>query len=235
MEGIDVGQDDINAAQEVLVELQKATEKAAAAINARNAATAVNDSQLLDNDDSDRHDGSFRSDKKIRMAMFFGYNGNGYHVRIFSHCVPCSRGSHERTGRHIHPAALSPHEDIIGACFMELQGMQVNPGVRTIEGTLHAALVDAGAMQTCADGGATGSRGSTTVSEDFKRCKWSRAARTDKGVSAAGQVVAFNAFMRPDTTAKLNAKLPEHIRIYGFKCDSATCRVPSQRTASTCI
>ena len=53
--------------------------------------------------------------------------------------------------------------------------MQRNPGARTIEGELEKALFRAGAI-------AEGDLG------DMWKIDWMRAARTDKGVSAMGQV-----------------------------------------------
>ena len=46
--------------------------------------------------------------------------------------------------------------------------------------------------------------------------KWTRAARTDKGVSAVGQVVSFNCVMLDHLEDKINAHLPEQIRVLGF-------------------
>lgn len=95
--------------------------------------------------------------------------------------------------------------------------MQVNPGVRTIEAEMHKALVEAQAIPTCAETKSSKSTGKETVSDDFRSCKWGRAARTDKGVSAAGQVVAFNMTLRADMASRLNAVLPDQILVYGFK------------------
>jgi tRNA pseudouridine38-40 synthase len=99
-----------------------------------------------------------------------------------------------------------------------MQGMQVNPGVRTIEAEIHKALVEAQAISTCAETNNSKKTGKDTVTDDFRRCKWGRAARTDKGVSAAGQVVAFNMTFRPDITSRLNATLPDQLLVYGLKC-----------------
>lgn len=53
--------------------------------------------------------------------------------------------------------------------------MQRNPGARTIEGELEKALFRAGAIAEQDLG-------------DMRKIDWMRAARTDKGVSALGQV-----------------------------------------------
>ena len=79
-------------------------------------------------------DGNEKRKKKI--ALFFGYNGDGY------------------------------------------QGMQRNPGAKTIEDDLEKAIVLAGGI-------------AETNAGDFGKVHWNRAARTDKGVSAVGQVVSF--------------------------------------------
>lgn len=83
---------------------------------------------------------------------------------------------------------------------------------------MHRALVEAQAIPTCAATQNSKSSGKETVSDDFRRCKWGRAARTDKGVSAAGQVVAFDMALKADMASRLNAVLPDQILVYGFKC-----------------
>ena len=47
---------------------------------------------------------------------------------------------------------------------------------------------------------------------------WSRAARTDKGVSAVGQLVALK-LMQPhaDMAAAINAHLPPVVRVFGVQ------------------
>jgi tRNA pseudouridine38-40 synthase len=64
-------------------------------------------------------------------------------------------------------------------CGVGYQGMQKNPGAKTIEGDLEEALFHAGAVPE-QDRGIP------------KRYDWARSARTDKGVSAVGH--------RPETT-----------------------------------
>ena len=100
-------------------------------------------------------DGS--SKKKKKIALFFGYNGDGY------------------------------------------QGMQRNPGAKTIEDDLESAIVKAGGI---ADSNAG----------DFNKVHWNRAARTDKGVSAVGQVVSFKCMNADDGNTETIVRLiNEHL------------------------
>lgn len=86
-------------------------------------------------------------------------------------------------------------------------GMQSNPGVRTIEDELEKALFQAGGISER-------DRGS------FAAVRWNRAARTDKGVSAACQVVSLRLLVsdRPDTDRllvdRINEHLPDDIRVH---------------------
>jgi tRNA pseudouridine38-40 synthase len=81
--------------------------------------------------------------------------------------------------------------------------MQYNKDAPTIEGALRDALVAAGGI-------------SASNADAFAKVGWSRAARTDKGVSAVGQVVALR-LLHPvaDMTAAVNAHLPDGIRVLG--------------------
>lgn len=45
---------------------------------------------------------------------------------------------------------------------------------------------------------------------------WARAARTDKGVNALGQVVSLNMVLPEDVVEQINAHLPPTIRVLGF-------------------
>uniref|UniRef100_A0A0D3F8P0 Pseudouridine synthase I TruA alpha/beta domain-containing protein n=1 Tax=Oryza barthii TaxID=65489 RepID=A0A0D3F8P0_9ORYZ len=82
--------------------------------------------------------------------------------------------------------------------------MQKNPGARTIEGDLEEALYRAGAVPE-ADRAAP------------RRYDWARAARTDKGVSAAAQVVSGRFYVDPPVfTDRLNAQLAPQIRAFGY-------------------
>ncbi|KAJ1901913.1 tRNA pseudouridine synthase 1 [Kickxella alabastrina] len=93
---------------------------------------------------------------------------------------------------------------LIGFCGTGYQGMQVNPNAKTIEGELFKALGAAGAV-------------SADNADDQGKVQFQRAARTDKGVHAAGQVVSLKMIIEdPGIVAKLNANLPEQIRAWGF-------------------
>ncbi|CAL5055134.1 unnamed protein product [Urochloa decumbens] len=93
---------------------------------------------------------------------------------------------------------------LLGYCGAGYQGMQKNPGARTIEGDLEEALYQAGAVPE-ADRAAP------------RRYDWARAARTDKGVSAAAQVVSGRFYVDPPGFIdRLNAQLAQQIRAYGY-------------------
>jgi tRNA pseudouridine38-40 synthase len=54
-------------------------------------------------------------------------------------------------------------------------------------------------------------------STDLSKIGFMRAARTDKGVHAAGQVVSFKMITEdPDIVAKINQHLPDQIRVWGY-------------------
>ena len=83
-------------------------------------------------------------------------------------------------------------------------GMQRNPGVVTIEGELEAAIVKAGGISDANAG-------------DFGKVAWTRAARTDKGVSAVGQVIACRMVLEPEgMLERINEALPEKFEVFGI-------------------
>uniref|UniRef100_A0A803LK67 Pseudouridine synthase I TruA alpha/beta domain-containing protein n=2 Tax=Chenopodium quinoa TaxID=63459 RepID=A0A803LK67_CHEQI len=90
-------------------------------------------------------------------------------------------------------------------CGVGYQGMQKNPGAKTIEGDLEEALFFAGAIPE-ADRGCP------------KRFDWARSARTDKGVSAVGQVVSGRFYVDPPGfVERLSSHLPPQFKIFGYK------------------
>ncbi|KAJ4916252.1 Pseudouridine synthase family protein [Raphanus sativus] len=90
-------------------------------------------------------------------------------------------------------------------CGVGYQGMQKNPGAKTIEGELEEALFHAGAVPE-AD------------RNKPRQYEWARSARTDKGVSAVGQVVSGRFYVDPPGfVERLNSNLPDQIRVFGFK------------------
>lgn len=93
---------------------------------------------------------------------------------------------------------------LIGYCGTGYHGMQVNPPEKTIEGDLFKAFVDAGAI-------------SKDNANDPKKSSFMRAARTDKGVHAAGNVVSLKLIIEDeDIVDKINSHLPEQIRLWGI-------------------
>ncbi|KZV16538.1 tRNA pseudouridine synthase A, mitochondrial, partial [Dorcoceras hygrometricum] len=90
-------------------------------------------------------------------------------------------------------------------CGVGYQGMQKNPGAKTIEGELEEALYHSGAVPE-ADRG------------QHKRYDFARSARTDKGVSAVGQVVSGRFYVDPPGFVdRLNSHLSTQIRVFGYK------------------
>lgn len=93
----------------------------------------------------------------------------------------------------------------VAYCGVGYQGMQKNPGAKTIEGDLEEALFKAGAISEDQYG-------------DPRKVDWMRSARTDKGVSAVGQVVSGRFFIDPPgLVERVNSHLPEQIRVLGYK------------------
>ncbi|XP_025051464.1 tRNA pseudouridine synthase A isoform X1 [Alligator sinensis] len=86
-------------------------------------------------------------------------------------------------------------------------GMQRNvgsPQFKTIEDDLVSALVQAGCIPE-------------NHGEDMKKMSFQRCARTDKGVSAAGQIVSLKVWLTDSILEKINNHLPSDIRILGLK------------------
>lgn len=86
-------------------------------------------------------------------------------------------------------------------------GMQRNPGsaqFRTIEDELVTALVKSECIPQ-------------EHSDDMKKMSFQRCARTDKGVSAAGQVVSLKVRLLDEIIEKINKHLPPQIRVLGIK------------------
>ncbi|KAK9240964.1 pseudouridine synthase [Lipomyces kononenkoae] len=93
---------------------------------------------------------------------------------------------------------------MIGYCGTGYHGMQINPPQKTIEGDIFNAFVAAGAI-------------SQDNSNDPKKSAFMRAARTDKGVHAAGNVISLKLIIEdPDIVEKVNSMLPNQIRLWGY-------------------
>ncbi|CAK1594120.1 unnamed protein product [Parnassius mnemosyne] len=92
---------------------------------------------------------------------------------------------------------------LLGYCGVDYYGMQRNPGVRTIEEDLLKALWEAKYI----------------TEEDFnnqQNAQFQRSSRTDKGVSAARQVVSLKLPLEIDIE-EINKRLPECIKVFGVK------------------
>ncbi|KAI0630861.1 pseudouridine synthase [Trametes polyzona] len=98
---------------------------------------------------------------------------------------------------------------LIGFCGDGYNGMQIQPDpkVRTIEGALFDALIKVGAV-------------SQDNSDNPTKVKLGRAARTDAGVHAAGNVVSMKLInVIPgvrDLVARINEELPPEIRLWSI-------------------
>jgi tRNA pseudouridine38-40 synthase len=81
------------------------------------------------------------------------------------------------------------------------------PDARTIEGVLFDALVRVGAV-------------SSDNADDSTKVSLGRAARTDAGVHAAGNLVSLKLITQipgvPDVVAAINELLPPEIRVWGI-------------------
>ncbi|XP_029300654.1 pseudouridylate synthase 1 homolog [Cottoperca gobio] len=86
-------------------------------------------------------------------------------------------------------------------------GMQRNPGTsqfRTIEDELVTSLIKSGCIPE-------------NHGDDMKKMSFQRCARTDKGVSAAGQVVSLKLRLIEDIVEKINEHLPTQVKVLGLK------------------
>ena len=96
---------------------------------------------------------------------------------------------------------------MVGFLGANYSGMQRNPGVHTVEDVLERALYQAGTIMP------------SNVGVLQKLC-WTKAARTDKGVSAAGMCVAMKLVFVQGTeqqmTERVNSFLPDHVRIFSM-------------------
>lgn len=90
-------------------------------------------------------------------------------------------------------------------------GLQINPDVKTIENDLELAIYEAGFI-------------SSDNHENLKKVKWTRAARTDKGVHAISNVITLKMLLHDEDlendferqVREINGKLPSQIRLFGI-------------------
>lgn len=93
---------------------------------------------------------------------------------------------------------------MVGYCGTGYHGMQYNPPNPTIEDALFKAFVKSGAI-------------SKDNSTDLKKNGFMRAARTDKGVHAGGNLISLKLIIEdPDIKEKINNELPEGIRVWNI-------------------
>ncbi|KAJ7509764.1 pseudouridine synthase [Mycena galericulata] len=95
---------------------------------------------------------------------------------------------------------------LIGFCGSGYSGMQIQQNAKTIENVLFDAMVRAGAV-------------SQDNADDPVKVNIARAARTDAGVHAAGNIVSLKMITSvpgvPDMTVRINEELPPEIRLWG--------------------
>lgn len=96
-----------------------------------------------------------------------------------------------------------------GYCGIGYSGLQINPGVKTIEGDIFDAFCTAGAV-------------SSDNAVNPNKVGLQRAARTDRGVHAAGNLLSLKLILQPQglkpgetLVDKVNELLPPFIRIWG--------------------
>ncbi|KAK6466069.1 pseudouridine synthase [Scheffersomyces coipomensis] len=96
---------------------------------------------------------------------------------------------------------------MIGYCGTGYNGMQLqnDPKIPTIERDIYEAMARAGAI-------------SPENAVDIKKSSFMRAARTDKGVHAAGNVISLKMIIEDsDILTRINEELPEQIRVWGIQ------------------
>ena len=112
-------------------------------------------------------------------------------------------------------AAVKPQPEYIGSkkkyallfgySGVGFKGLQYNPGTETVEKTLHEAICKAGVIRE-------------SNRDDLHKVKWTRAARTDKGVHALGQVVGLKIMLASGQEDafidKVNQALPDKVELF---------------------
>ena len=94
---------------------------------------------------------------------------------------------------------------LFGYSGVGFKGLQHNPGIETVEKALHDAICKAGVIRE-------------SNQDDLHKVKWTRAARTDKGVHALGQVVGLKVLLAEGKEdafmAAVNAALPRKVEVF---------------------
>ncbi|BFZ60404.1 tRNA pseudouridine synthase 1 [Saitoella coloradoensis] len=121
------------------------------------------------------------------------------------------RDGNKRVKRELAPGEVAEEKKpkrkvacMIGYCGTGYHGIQFNHPHDTIESALFDAFVKAGAI-------------SKDNSDDPKKSSLQRAARTDKGVHAACNLISLKLIIEdPQIVQKINAHLPDQIRLWGI-------------------
>lgn len=95
---------------------------------------------------------------------------------------------------------------LIGFLGADYQGMQRNPGARTVEDAIEMALYSSGAIMPSNFG-------------DLRKIAWTRSARTDKGVSAACMCVGLRLAMvrhADEMLVTIRSHLPQEISLHAI-------------------
>jgi len=112
---------------------------------------------------------------------------------------------------------------LFGYSGIGFHGLQVQPDVETVESTLERAISSLGVVKETNIG-------------DLKKSSWNRAARTDKGVHAFGQVISLRMGLKPEPELiekfrrKLNQALPKDMHV--FKVHRTSKNFDSKRKCS---
>lgn len=137
---------------------------------------------------------------KLKLIRFLKYS------KLDTTVVPKENGNDD--GEQVIKEKRLPKRKVavmIGYCGTGYHGMQYNPPNPTIESELFRAFSEAGAI-------------SKDNSTDLSKNGFMRAARTDKGVHAGGNLISLKLIIEdPDIKQKINDKLPEGIRVWDIE------------------
>ncbi|KAK8932660.1 hypothetical protein H634G_06985 [Metarhizium anisopliae BRIP 53293] len=152
-------------------------------------------SRQLKNDKKRKKQDDWREFKRRKLSDKAGESGNSEKKNPFSQEEIASE--ERRPKRKV--------AVMIGYSGTGYKGMQVNGDEPTIERDLFRAFIDAKAI-------------SKANADDPRKSSLARCARTDKGVHAAGNVISLKLIIEDeDIVDKINAHLPEQIRIWGIQ------------------